>query len=114
MINVEFGYNNCSIEELINIHIQCDNDFVPQLSSRVNIVDYATKLFTYADIVTISNGNFIIGVLAIYLNDFYSKIGYVTSICIRKEFRRNNLSKTLLDIAIEKAVITKMTKLNQE
>lgn len=93
--------NNINLIELIKIHQLCDNDFVPKLSSRVNIDDYCKKLFNNANFVTINSDEKVIGLVAIYTNNFQTKEAYISSVCLLKEYRGKGLSKVLISETIK-------------
>ena len=96
--------NNINLTELIKIHQLCDKDFVPKLSSRVNIEDYCKKLFNNANFVTINSDEKIIGLVAIYTNNFQTKEAYISSVCLLKEYRGKGLSKVLISETIKYTV----------
>ena len=87
MESFEIAFNDITSEELLDIHLQCDNDFIPRLSSRVDIKEYTKKLFDNASFVLIKTNNSISGVVALYCNDFEKYTAYISSVCIKMEFR---------------------------
>lgn len=100
-IEVNISVNKVQINDLIQIHYECDDDFEPKLSSRVDIRQYCQKLISNAVIVAIRNKKDVIGILAIYCNDTTNKTAYISSVCVSKKFRGKGYSKILLDKAIE-------------
>lgn len=98
---VEIRLDNLSLQDLIDIHLACDHDFIPKLSSRVNIKDYCKKLHDNARIISIHIDNKLAGVLAIYCNDLIKKEAFISSVCISKEYRGKGLSHILITKALE-------------
>ncbi len=88
--------NKASREQIENILRLCDEDFIPKLSSRVNISDYALKLLKHAEIISLLNGEGIFGMIAIYCNDFEKKIGYISSFCLLRKYRGKGIAQKLL------------------
>ncbi|HON18883.1 MAG TPA: GNAT family N-acetyltransferase [Salinivirgaceae bacterium] len=108
--------NEVNIDELILIHEICDNDFIPRLSDVVNINEYCRKLINKAEIISlhIEGINYPVGIVAIYCNDFTNLNAYITSVCIRGEFRGLGLGKILLRKAFELSKLKGMKKISLE
>ena len=83
---VEFLSNNASAEEIGKHLRNCDVDFVPPLSSRVKISDYAQKIASKAMRFEAWSSGTLIGLVAVYCNDQNKNIAYVTSVSIMKEW----------------------------
>jgi len=101
MNNCEISINSISKEELYNIHFLCDNDFIPALSSRVDLKEYTTKLYKNADFVILRKDNIIAGLVALYCNDFDNYSAYISSVCILPEFRGLKLGNVLIEECIK-------------
>ena len=90
--------------ELILSHLQaCDHSFVPPLSSRVNLIDYANRLFEKSTSFEAWAGNILVGLLNAYLNDMENRIGFITNVSILEEFTRRGVASTLLKMCLEYA-----------
>lgn len=100
MINISI--NKTTFQELLEIHKQCDQDFNPPLSTRVDVFSYCEKLFDNAQIIGAYNYNQLVGIVCIYTND-QEKIAYISSVCIYKEFRGMKISELLMGGAIDLA-----------
>lgn len=98
---IKIQSKNIKLNELIRLLEDCDNDFIPKLSSRVNISDYSKKLLDKAEINSLVSGNKIVGIVAFYCNDFENKIAFISSLCVNKSYRGFGLSKRLIDTVIE-------------
>lgn len=112
--NLNIKYNSISLDELISIHYLCDEDFIPKLSTRVNIENYCKKLFNKADIISLHLNEKLIGILAIYNNDFINKTAFISSVCIPREYRGQGFGKVLLLKAIEIAKEKKFMNIKLE
>lgn len=108
-MSLRFLINKINLNELIEIHLLCDKDFVPALSSRVSIPDYCKKLHTHADIISLIHKNKTIGLVAVYANNKKERTAYISSVCMLKEFRGKGYSRLLLENAI---VYVKLKELN--
>ncbi len=112
--NFKFNFNDCTLEELIALHLECDKDFYPPLTSRVNIESYCSKLLENAVIVTCRDGGELVGIIAIYCNDIRTKSAFISSICISPKYRGKRLSNQLMGLAIEKAKDSGMLSIKLE
>lgn len=112
--NLDIKQNSISLDELLVIHYLCDEDFIPKLSSRVNIGNYCNKLLSKADIISLHLNEKLVGVLAIYLNDFINKVAFISSVCILKEYRGLGFSKILLEKAFDISKEKKFLKIKLE
>lgn len=93
--------NKINLNELIEIHLLCDEDFVPALSSRVSIPEYCKKLHAHADIISLMHNKKTIGLVAVYANNQQERTAYISSVCMIKEFRGKGYSRLLLESTIE-------------
>lgn len=106
--------DNINLEELTRIHLLCDKDFIPALSSRVDIKDYCVKLRNRANLITLNQGTEIIGLVAVYTNDQQKRIAYISSVCILKQYREKGFSKVLLKETIKYSSSIGMQRIHLE
>jgi ribosomal protein S18 acetylase RimI-like enzyme len=83
---VEYLSNKASMEDVEKHLRNCDADFVPSLSSRVEITDYAHKIVSKATRFEAWFGGILVGLVAVYCNDQEKSIAYVTSVSLMKEW----------------------------
>ena len=81
----------------------CDESFVPPLSSRVDLVDYAAKLSDKAVSFEAWQDNVLVGMVNTYLNDISKQIGFITNVSILKQCAGKGVASTLLQIGLEHA-----------
>lgn len=99
--SVEFGLNKAS-EAQIACHLQrCDPDFVPRLSDRVEISDYARKIASKAMRFEAWAGDMLVGLVAAYCNDHEQRIAYITSISVLREWKGKGIAAKLMKQCIE-------------
>ena len=79
----------------------CDGDFVPPLSSRVDLDEYARKLAAATRFEAWSGGP-LVGLLAAYCNDQERRIAYVTSVSVERRLRREGIASGLIDSCVER------------
>ena len=79
----------------------CDESFVPQLSDRVNLPDYAEKIVKNATRVEIWKGEVLLALLACYTNDPSNKTAFITNVSVLPEIQGKGWGKVLLTAAIQ-------------
>ena len=81
---VKYQSNKASEVEIAEHLSRCDADFVPLLSSRVEIKNYAKKIINKATRFEAWSGDTLLGLVAAYYNDQEKRIAYITSISVLK------------------------------
>lgn len=93
---IEYMVNTAS-ENIILEHLRnCDSDFDPPLSHRVNIKNYARKIKHKAMLFEAWSNNTLIGLVAIYCNDKAERTAFVTSVSILKDWMGNGIAMQLM------------------
>ena len=95
---------NAAHHDVLVAHLsRCDPDFVPRLSIRVTIDEYATKLEQSADRFEAWVADQLVGVVAMYCNDPSLTEAFVTSVSVDPVARHQGVASLLLDHALEHA-----------
>ena len=91
-------------KEDIRAHLEsCDSGFTPNLSCKVDIDEYSTKIRTRAKTFEAWSGNALIGLVAAYMNDAATRTGFITSVSVAREFMGRGIAPALLDRCLNKA-----------
>ena len=101
-------------QSLQEILFEVDDEFIPSLSSQMNIVEYIDKIIKNAVIIPIYVMGRMEAFIAIYCNDYDSYIGYLTMIIVRKGYRSKGFGKLLVNSAIDLLKELKFKKLRLE
>ena len=91
---IKYRWNTAGPKQINHHLLDCDNTFVPSLSSRVDIVDYSAKLFEQAQRIEYFDKNDLSGLLAFYLVD--DQEVFITSISVSPAYQGKGLGKQLL------------------
>ena len=93
-----YAEHNKKIDEsmLYDFLVKGDGDFPEPLSNRVDLRDYAKKLYNNAVIIAELRDNQIVGIFAGYINDEIKKEAYVTFVNVLNKYRRNGIAKKIL------------------
>lgn len=84
------------IESLL---LEVDIEFEPRISSKNNITDYAQKLVNQATVFPVYIEGVLVAFIAIYCNNYETKIAYLSMIAVKKELRGGGIGLNLVEIA---------------
>jgi ribosomal protein S18 acetylase RimI-like enzyme len=75
-------HNTASIDQIRSHLREVDECFIPSLSTKVDIEAYAEKISRNADTIEAWQGNHLVGVVAVYLNDADRITAYITNVSV--------------------------------
>jgi ribosomal protein S18 acetylase RimI-like enzyme len=111
---VEYLSNKASGAEIAQHLSLCDVDFMPPLSSRVAIIDYAQKIASKATRFEAWSGGTLIGLVAAYCNDQEKRIAYITSVSVLREGKGKGIAARLISQCVEHARALGMRQIGLE
>lgn len=112
--SVEYHLNKASEAEIAEQLSRCDVDFVPLLSGRVEIKDYARKIVSKATRFEAWSGCTLVGLVAAYCNDQEKHIAYITSVSMLKEWVGKGIAARLMSQCIEHVKASGMRQISLE
>ncbi|MBL0311628.1 MAG: GNAT family N-acetyltransferase [Holophagaceae bacterium] len=112
--SVEFLLNKASEAEISDHLSSCDTDFLPPLSSRVEINDYAKKIMSKAVRFEAWSGGILVGLVAAYCNDQQKRIAYITSVSVLKAWMGKGIAAGLMELCIEHMKVLGMRQISLE
>jgi GNAT superfamily N-acetyltransferase/SAM-dependent methyltransferase len=99
----------------IALHLkQCDGHFIPTLSGRVDLNDYAMKIFGNAVRFEAWSDHVLVGLLAAYCNDRERRIAYITSVSILMDWTGKGIARRLLRRCVEYAKLQRLRRISLE
>lgn len=96
MMDYQFTKNQSSQEDIQEHLLACDKNFVPSLSSRVQLPQYALKLFQRAERFEAWHMNKLVALVAVYANNLADKTAFITSVSVMPEHMGKGLAGELL------------------
>jgi ribosomal protein S18 acetylase RimI-like enzyme len=111
---IEYLSNKASATQIAEHLSRCDADFVPPLSSQVEINDYAKKITAKATRLEAWSGGILVGLVAAYCNDQQMRIAYITSVSVLKEWKGKGIARCLVKQCIEHAKVSDMRQISLE
>jgi ribosomal protein S18 acetylase RimI-like enzyme len=110
--SIIFGQNKASQDQIYAHLMSCDEQFVPKLSSKIDIKEYAEKLYQRA-ILFEAYHNELIGLVAAY-NNTVDNFLFITNVSVLFDYLGNGIAKKLLNRAIQFAMDNKIPILKLE
>ncbi len=99
----------------ISLHLlACDDSFIPALSSRINILEYAQKIYNKAITFEAWNKSELVGLIATYFSQPESGIAFITNVSVCKNYKGNGIGSHLLSNCIEYALTIKYKEIKLE
>jgi len=93
---IEYLSNKTSGAEIAEHLRCCDDDFVPTLSARVAIPEYAQKIASKATRFEAWSNDKLVGLVAAYCNDYLTNTAYITSVSVLKAWTGNGIATNLI------------------
>lgn len=95
---------DCATETQITEHLMfCDKTFIPPLRERVEIYNYAHKITTHATRFELWANDNLVGLVAMYCNDYEKRIAYITSISVLSRWQCQGVASQLIQRCISHA-----------
>jgi ribosomal protein S18 acetylase RimI-like enzyme len=110
--SVAYLTNEATAEQIAEHLACCDAYFVPLLSARVEIVDYAQKIASKAIRFEAWSDNKLVGLAAAYGNDRERRIAYITSVSTLPEWSRRGIATQLVLRAVDCARLRRMRRIS--
>lgn len=102
-MTLTFNVNTASKEEMFSHLKECDRYFLPTLSSRVDLLDYSSKLFEKSVSFEAWDENILIGMINAYLNDTSNRACFITNVSILQDYMGKGIASVLLEMCLENA-----------
>lgn len=110
--SIEYGLNKAAMAQLVRHLTDCDADFVPPLSERVGIEDYAGKLSGKATRFEAWSGDELVGLVAAYCNDRERCVAFITSVSVLKGWQGRGIAASLVQQCIAHAKASGMRRIS--
>lgn len=111
---VEYRLNQACVAEITEHLGCCDAYFVPPLSGRVDLNNYAAKIASQATRFEAWSDDRLVGLAAVYCNDQEQRIAYITSVSVLCAWTGCGIAVHLMRQCIEYAKALGMRQINLE
>jgi ribosomal protein S18 acetylase RimI-like enzyme len=100
-LNIQYKTKTASAKQ-ISLHLtECNANFNPPLDEKVNIQEYAKKIFKKSITFEAWANEILIGLVATYLNDNENHTAYITNVSVINKFIGKGIASRLMDNCIE-------------
>jgi ribosomal protein S18 acetylase RimI-like enzyme len=96
-LDIEYKRGSADVGSLVIHLLATDNSFLPPLSSRINICDYAGKVSKKSELFEAWAGQELVGLVAAYCNDPSKQIAFITSVSVLPKWQARGIASTLLN-----------------
>lgn len=97
---IEIKKNSSVVSDIESHLMEVSDSFVPNLSSYVDIKQYAVKLFEKAQRIEVWENNRLVGLLA-YYQDFNDMSAFITNVSIEKGYLGGGLATEMINKMID-------------
>lgn len=101
--DISFELKKAGYEEIYEHLVRCSPDFLPPLSSYVDIEKYAEKIIKYSYTFEAWSSGSLVGLIAVYLNQASQENAFVTNVSVLRAYQRRGIFKILMYKTIQKA-----------
>ena len=95
-----FKQNTAGLGDILTHLIKCDKHFVPPLSEKIDIKSYSQKLKNNATLFEAWSGSFLVGFVAVYINNHEEKSAFISNVSIEDAYKRKGISSELMQRCI--------------
>jgi len=101
-VSLVYKTRTASLEEVLRHLKRCDGHFVPPLSSRVDLLDYARKIHKNAVSFEAwdEDTHSLVGMINAYLNDPKGQAAYITNVSVAREYMGQGVASVLLAMCL--------------
>ncbi len=94
--------------------VKCDEDFMPKLSEKVDILAYAKKIVENSITFEAWINDELVGLIAAYFNDSKTHCGFITSVSTLKKYAGKGIASQLMKMCIGYAAEHRFSEISLE
>lgn len=94
--NIVYDINKSNYNDIIEHLKLVDNNFIPNLSSTINLEEYAQKIFSLSERYECWHSKNLIGLIAIYNNYENIPFSYITNVSVLESYMGIGIAKKLM------------------
>jgi len=118
-MGILYTQGKASAEDIFFHLNKCNKDFTPSLDNKVNIQEYASKIFEKAVTFEAWDEDILVGLVAAYVNDRGNQVVFITNVSVIETHRGKGIVCNLLKNCISharqnhfKSIILEVSALN--
>jgi ribosomal protein S18 acetylase RimI-like enzyme len=112
--NVAYKIGQATVNDVYVHLLACSDNFIPPLSGRINIREYAEKIVNNAVTFEVWQDDQLAGLVAAYVNDPAGKTAFITNVSVIKTLMGTGAASTLLENLVEYAAGKNFSEISLE
>jgi len=100
---LSFRIKTATEKDILEHLTECNNTFIPILSERLNLSQYANKIFEKSITFEAWEKDNLIGLIAAYFNDYENRKGFITNVSLIKSYLGRGIASVLLKNCVKYA-----------
>jgi ribosomal protein S18 acetylase RimI-like enzyme len=92
----EYKVKSATMQDIFLHLMNCDQNFIPPLSQKVDLNEYAKKLNDKSITFEAWSENMLVGLVAAYMNNEHEQTAYVSSVSLMKEYTGKGIASELM------------------
>lgn len=102
-VGIQYALNRADVAGITGHLMCCDAEFIPPLSGRVRIEDYAVKIAAKACRFEAWADEALVGLVAAYFGTQEPRVIHVTSVSVLREWTGRGIAASLISLCFERA-----------
>ena len=102
-MNIVYNIKTCNDNEIFFHLKECDNNFIPPLSTRVDLRDFSKKIYEKTITFEAWSETILVGLVSCYYNDPENRSGFINNVSIIKNYMGKGIAANLLNMSIDYA-----------
>ena len=111
---VGYKISSATTTELYEHLAACDDNFIPPLSPRIAMREYAEKIAEHSITFEAWQKTVLVGLIAAYVNDPHNKTAFITNVSVVKEYMGKGIASELMERLIDYLAEKKFTGISLE
>jgi len=103
-VDLAYRIKTADTQEILEHLKKCDHSFQPILTKRVNIEEYARKIFDRATTFEAWHARILVGLLAAYFSNNPERSAFITNVSVLEDFMGKGIASRLLNECKEYAL----------
>lgn len=94
---MEYQIKTAAHDEIYLHLVNCNHSFIPPLSGKTDLQEYAKKLFEKSVTFEAWSGSQLAGLIAAYFSDQENKAAFISNVSVMEQFTRRGIGSELME-----------------
>ncbi len=97
---INYKIRSAKLKDIIQHLNICSKNFLPPLNEKIDIPEYAKKIFKHAVTFEAWSSDVLAGLVAVYYNDSEKNIGFITNVSTVNEYSGKGIASELIRMSL--------------